>query len=435
MNMSALFRDPAFWAVALFVVPLLLRVPIAMALGCASIAVAYFWRLGIDMTSYNFFASIVKYPLLAIPFFILAGNIMDKASIADKIIVFIKELVGELTGGLAIAAIGVAVFWGAVSGSTAATVAAIGVILIPGMVQAGYDKPFATAVVSVASGLAIIIPPSITFILYSVITGVSVKTIFAAGFLPGFVIAAFLMLSAYITSKKRGYHGEPRSNGLKGVLVAAKDAFWALMTPVVILGGIYGGVFTPTEAAAVACFYGLFVGTVIYRRIGWKELYDVLLETVNATATVMIVCTTAGLYSWIGSTVGLIEKASGLLLGVSSNEYVILFMIYFILFIGGMLLDGVSMVYVFMPILMPLMKQFHWDPVWFGVMVTIMVAVGTITPPVAMNLYVGCRISGLTIEELTPPVIPLMLATLIALLVLTAFPSITLVLPRYLGFM
>lgn len=435
MNMSALFRDPAFWAVTLFVVPLLLRVPIAMALGCASIAVAYFWNLGIDMTSYNFFASIVKYPLLAIPFFILAGNIMDKASIADKIIVFIKELVGELTGGLAIAAIGVAVFWGAVSGSTAATVAAIGVILIPGMVQAGYDKPFATAVVSVASGLAIIIPPSITFILYSVITGVSVKTIFAAGFLPGFVIAAFLMVSAYITSRKRGYYGEPRSNGLKGILVAAKDAFWALMTPVVILGGIYGGVFTPTEAAAVACFYGLFVGTVIYRRIGWKELYDVLLETVNATATVMIVCTTAGLYSWIGSTVGLIEKASGLLLGVSSNEYVILFMIYFILFIGGMLLDGVSMVYVFMPILMPLMKQFHWDPVWFGVMVTIMVAVGTITPPVAMNLYVGCRISGLTIEELTPPVIPLMCATLLALVVLTAFPSITLVLPRYLGFM
>ena len=165
MTMSALFRDPALWAVILFVVPLLLRVPIAMALGCASIAVAYFWNLGIDMTSYNFFASIVKYPLLAIPFFILAGNIMDKASIADKIIVFIKELVGELTGGLAIAAIGVAVFWGAVSGSTAATVAAIGVILIPGMVQAGYDKPFATAVVSVASGLAIIIPPSITFIL------------------------------------------------------------------------------------------------------------------------------------------------------------------------------------------------------------------------------------------------------------------------------
>ncbi|MDY4031438.1 MAG: TRAP transporter large permease [Pyramidobacter sp.] len=433
--MKELFHDPAFWTVVLFVIPLLLRVPIAVSLGFASIAVAYFWDLGVDMTSYNFFASIVKYPLLAVPFFILAGNIMDKASIADKIIDFIKELVGSLTGGLAIAAIGVAVFWGAVSGSTSATVAAIGAILIPGMVQAGYDKPFATAVISVASGLAIIIPPSITFILYAVITGVSVGAIFAAGFLPGFVIAAFLMISAWFTSRKKGYRGAPRSNGVKGILIAGRKAFWALMTPVVILGGIYGGVFTPTEAASVACFYGLFVGAVIYRKIGWKELYEILIESLNSSAAVMLVCTCAGLYSWIGSTVGMIEKASGLLLGISPNQYIILFMIYFILFIGGMLLDGVSMLYVFMPILMPLMKQFNWDPVWFGVMVTTMVAIGTITPPVAMNLYVGCRISNLTIEELTPPVIPLLLATIVALIVLTFVPSITLFLPKLLGLM
>lgn len=431
--MRAFLTDPALWTVILFVVPLLLRVPIAVSLGFASIVVAWVWDLGIDMTSYNFFASIVKYPLLAVPFFILAGTIMDKASIADKIIIFIKELVGDLTGGLAIAAIGVAVFWGAVSGSTAATVAAIGVILIPGMVKAGYDKPFATATVSVASGLAIIIPPSITFILYSVITGVSVGAIFAAGFVPGFVIAGALMVSAYITSKKRGYAGEPRRNGLRGVLVAAKDAFWALMTPVVILGGIYGGVFTPTEAAAVACFYGLFVGTVVYRRITFRMLYEILVETLNATAIVMFVCTAAGLYSWVGSTVGLIEKASGLLLTVSSNQYVLLLMIYLILFVGGMLLDGVSMLYVFMPILMPIMQQFGWDPVWFGVMVTTMVAIGTITPPVAMNLYVGCRISGLTIEELSPPVMPLLLATVCGLVVLTFLPSLTLFLPRFLG--
>lgn len=431
--MHAFLTDPALWAVILFVVPLLLRVPIAVSLGFSSIVVAWIWDLGVVMTSYNYFASIVKYPLLAVPFFILAGTIMDRASIADKIIVFIKEIVGDLTGGLSIAAIGVAVFWGAVSGSTAATVAAIGVILIPGMVQAGYDKPFATATVSVASGLAIIIPPSITFIMYSVITGVSVGAIFAAGFVPGFIIAIGLMISAYITSRKRGYRGEPRRNGIKGILIAAKDACWALMTPVVILGGIYGGVFTPTEAAAVACFYGLFVGTVIYKKITLKVLYDILVETINATATVMFVCTAAGLYSWVGSTVGLIEKASGLLLSISPNQYVLLFMIYFILFIGGMLLDGVSILYVFMPILMPLMQRFGWDPIWFGVMVTIMVAIGTITPPVAMNLYVGCRISGLTIEELTPPVMPLLLATVCGLVFLTFFPSLTLFLPGVLG--
>lgn len=433
--MSALFHDAAFWTMALFLIPLLLRVPIAVSLGFATIAVTFVWDLGLDMLSYNFFASIVKYPLLAVPFFILAGNIMDKASIADKIIVFINELVGDLTGGLAIAAIGVALFWGAVSGSTSATVAAIGIILIPGMVRAGYDKAFATAVVSVGSGLAIIIPPSITFILYAVVTGVSVGAIFAAGFIPGIIIGLFMMVSAYLTSRKHGYRGAPRTNGVKGVLIAAKDAFWALMTPVVILGGIYGGVFTPTEAAAVACFYGLIVGTLIYRKIGWKDIWDILIETLNASAAVMIVCTTAGLYSWIGSTVGLIEKVSGVLLGVSSNEIIILIMIYVILFIAGMLLDGVSIVYVFVPLLIPLMKQFNWDPVWFGVMFTIMVSVGTITPPVAMNLYVGCRISGLTMEELTPPVIPLLVATLLALAFLTAFPWFTTVLPRALGLM
>ena len=282
----------------------------------------------------------------------------------------------------------------------------------------------------------VVCPPFVEF-------RIGIHTIFNMAFLVIGVIAYMIFHELIHGAFMKAFSGKKPHYGFTGLYAyAGSDAFFArkqylviAFAPVVILGGIYGGVFTPTEAAAVACFYGLFVGTVIYRRIGWKELYDVLLETVNATATVMIVCTTAGLYSWIGSTVGLIEKASGLLLGVSSNEYVILFMIYFILFIGGMLLDGVSMVYVFMPILMPLMKQFHWDPVWFGVMVTIMVAVGTITPPVAMNLYVGCRISGLTIEELTPPVIPLMLATLLALVVLTAFPSITLMLPRYLGFM
>ena len=432
--MSSLWDNAAFWALILFFVPLFLKVPVAVSLGFSAITVTYVWNLGLEMTSFNFFANIAKYPLLSIPFFIMAGNIMDKASIADKIIVFIKEIVGDFTGGLAIAAIAVAVFWGAVSGSTVATVAAIGIILIPGMVKSGYDKPFATAVISVASGLAIIIPPSITFILYAVVTGTSVGALFAGGFIPGFVIAAFLMGSAYLTSKKRGYRGERRTNGIKGVLKAGADAFWALLTPVVILGGIYGGIFTPTEAAAVACFYGLFVGTVIYHKIGWKEIYDILVETVSASAIGMTVAATAGLYSWVGSTVGLIEKSAAFLLAISPNQYVILLMIYFILFIGGMFLDGTSMVFVFVPILIPIMKQFNWNPVWFGVMVTIMVAVGTVTPPVALNLFVGCRISGLTMEELTPPVIPLLAALLLALTVLSLFPNLTLTLPRILGF-
>lgn len=432
--MSSLLENPAFWTMALFFIPLFLRIPVAVALGFSAISVAYIWNLGLPMISYNFFASIAKYPLLSIPFFIMAGNIMDKAGIADKIIIFIKSIVGDFTGGLAIAAIAVATFWGAVSGSTVATVAAIGIILIPGMVKSGYDKPFATAVISVSSGLAIIVPPSITFILYAVVTGTSVGAMFAAGFLPSIVIAAFLMLSAYLTSRKYGYRGEPRKNGIKGILKDGKDAIWALMTPVVILGGIYGGIFTPTEAAAVACFYGLFVGTVIYRKIGWKEIYYILVETVGTSAIGMTVAATAGLYSWVGSTIGLIEKAAGFLLAVSPNEYVILGMIYFILFIGGMFLDGTAMVFVFVPIFIPIIQQLNWNPVWFGVMMTIMVAVGTVTPPVALNLFVGCRISGLTMEELTPPVMPLLFSLLLALIVLSLLPSLTLFLPRLLGF-
>ena len=206
------------------------------------------------------------------------------------------------------------------------------------------------------------------------------------------------------------------------------------MTPIIILGGIYGGVFTPTEAAAVACFYGLFVGVVVYRRIGLKDIYDLLAETARSSATIMFIIASAGLFGWIGAVVGLVEKSSSILLGVSTNEYVLLFMIYLILFFGGMLLDGVSMLYIFMPILTPLMRTYNWDPVWFGVMVTIMVAIGTITPPVAVNLYVGCRISNVTMEELTPPVIPLLLATLTGLVILTMFPGLTLFLPRALGF-
>ncbi len=431
----AFFSDPAFWTVSLFIALLALRVPIAVCIGMASIAVAWFWDLGLPMISYNFFANIAKYPLLAIPYFILAGNIMSQAGIAARIITFIRLLFGHLTGGLAIATVIVAAFWGAVSGSPAATVAALGVILIPAMVDSGYDKPFAAAVVSVSSGLSSVIPPSIAFIMYGVITGVSIGALFAAGFLPGFLIALCLVVSIYLTSRKKGYRGDAAFRSKGALWPAFREAFWALLTPVIILGGIYGGVFTPTEAAAVACFYGLFVGTVVYRTLSWRQIYAILLETLQASATVMFICASAGLYSWVSSSVGLIEKVSDLLLGLSGNEYVTLFMVYAILFVGGMVLDAVSIMYVFMPLIMPVIARFGWDPIWFGVMLALLIAIGCVTPPVAVSLWVGCRISGLSIEELTPPVIPMLGFLLIALLILSLFPAISLFLPRALGLM
>lgn len=429
--MDALLHDPAFWLFTLFLVPLLFRVPIALALGFSALFVVWKWDMGVSMLSYNFFAGIAKFPLLAIPFFILAGYIMERAGIAARIVALMEALVGSMTGGLAVATVAVATFWGAVSGSGPATVAALGLILIPGMAKAGYDKAFATATVSVTSGLAIVIPPSIAFIVYGGVADVSVPALFAAGFVPGIVVAFFIMGAVLLISRKRGYKGKPRQ---QPVGKALREAFWGIMTPVVILGGIYGGVFTPTEAAAVAIFYGLFVGVFIYRTINSIEIIiEILTETAKATAIVMIVVTCAGLYSWVGSAVGLVEKCSGVLLGMSNTPWIVLLMINIILLFAGMLLDAISIYYVFLPFMLPIVSHFQWDPVWFGIMMTINLAVGQVTPPVAVNLYVGAKISGLTMEQISKEALPLIGAALLALAVITAFPSITTFVPKFLG--
>lgn len=428
---TSFFSDPAFYLLIAFIVPLILRVPIAVALGLSALGVAWYWDMGTDMLSYNFFAGIAKVPLLAIPFFILAGYIMERAGIASRIVRFVESLVGGMTGGLGIATVAVATFWGAVSGSGPATVAALGLILIPAMVKSGYDKPFAAATVAVTSGLAIVIPPSIAFIVYGGIADVSVPALFAAGFVPGAIVALFIMASVYLTSRKKGYRSAPRS---EPVLKTFKEAFWGLMAPVVILGGIYGGIFTPTEAAAVAIFYGLFVGVFIYRTINSLAIViDVLVESVKATSAIMFVVTCAGLYAWVASTVGLVERGSEVLLSLSSNPWVLLLLINVILLLAGMILDAISIYYVVLPFMLPLVSYFCWDPIWFGVMMTINLAVGQVTPPVAVNLYVGAKISDLTMEQITPPVLPMLFAAILALVVIILFPELTTFMPELLG--
>ena len=430
MNSQA-FADPAFWMLVLFLVPLLIRVPIAVSLGFAALAVVWAWDMGVNMISYIFFAGIAKFPLLAIPFFVLAGYIMERAGIAARIIELMEALVGEKTGGLAIAAVAVCTFWGAVSGSGPATVAALGLVLIPGMAKAGYDKPFAASTIAVTSGLAIVIPPSIAFIVYGGITNTSVPALFAAGFVPGLVVAGFILMAVLLISHRRGYHGVKRT---KPLLAVFKDSFWGAMTPVVILGGIYGGIFTPTEAAAIAVFYGLFVGIFIYKTIvSAKMLFEIFAESMRATAVVMIVVTCAGLFSWVASTVGLIEKGSVALLSISNNEWVIMLIINVILLLAGMLLDAISIYYVFLPFMMPIMAAFGWDPIWFGIVMTINLAIGQVTPPVAVNLYVAANISDLTIEDVSRSSLPLILAAFLALVVIILFPGLSTFMPKLLG--
>lgn len=428
---STFYSDPAFWLLALFLIPLVLRVPIALALGFSALVVAWKWHLGVDMLSYNFFAGIAKFPLLAIPFFILAGYIMERAGIASRIVALMETLTGTMTGGLAVATVAVATFWGAVSGSGPATVAALGLILIPGMVRSGYAKAFATATVSVTSGLAIVIPPSIAFIVYGGIANVSVPALFAGGFVPGIIVGLFIAIAVLTISWKRGYKGQKTSLTIGQAL---RESFWGIMTPVIILGGIYGGIFTPTEAAAVAVFYGLFVGIFIYRTIdSIKMLFEIFTVSMKATAIVMFVVTCAGLFSWVASTIGLVEKGSSLLLSLSSNEWLVLLMINIILLIAGMLLDAISIYYVFLPFMMPIMAHFHWDPVWFGIMMTVNLAVGQVTPPVAVNLYVGANISGLSMEQVSRAALPLIFASLLALIIIILFPSLSTFMPALMG--
>ena len=426
-----ILTDPAVWILGLFVIMLACRVPIAISLGLSAVFVAWNWDMGIEMLSYNVFAGIAKVPLLAIPFFILAGYIMDGAGIAARIVKLVEALVGSMTGGLAVASVAVATFWGAVSGSGPATVAALALILVPAMVRSGYDKPFAAASVSVSSGLAIVIPPSIAFIVYGGIADVSVPALFSAGIVPGMVVAAFLMGTVWYISKRRGYRGVKSD---VSVWQAFRGAFWGVLSPVVILGGIYGGVFTPTEAAAVAIFYGLFVGIFIYRTIrSVSMVMNMLIESVKATAVIMFVVTCAGLFAWVASTVGLIDRGAEVLLAMSDNPWVLLLIINVVLLAAGMLLDAVSIYYVLLPFLLPLMQHFNWDPVWFGVMMTVNLAVGQVTPPVAVNLYVGAKICNLTMEQLTPPVLPLLGAALLALVVIVLFPELSMFMPQLMG--
>jgi C4-dicarboxylate transporter DctM subunit len=315
----ALPIDPGAFLLGFFFILIFLRVPIAVALGLAGIVVNVLTQMGTTMFAPVFFANISKFSLLAIPYFILAGVLMGRSGISDKIIRLISLMVGNIRGGLAVVTVITAMFWGAVSGSGPATVAALGTILIPGMVKADYDRSFAAALMSASSGIAIIIPPSIAFVVYGVITGASISTLFLAGIIPGIVVGLCLIVAAYLISIKRNYGGQGGGN-LREVWQAFKEAFWGLFAPVIILGGIYGGVFTPTEAAAVAVFYGLFVGVVIYRTIDWQTIYRILVESCISSATVMLVVAFAGIFGWAMTALGVVEKVSQAAIAITSNE-------------------------------------------------------------------------------------------------------------------
>ncbi|TKB07603.1 TRAP transporter large permease [Desulforhopalus sp. IMCC35007] len=414
---------------------LILGVPIAIAIAVPSFLVIWGADLGTAVIAPNFFSGIAKFPLLAIPLFILAGFILERCGISQRIIRFANILVGRRRGGLAIVAIGVCVFFGGVSGSGPADSAAIGAILIPAMFAQGYSKGYSAALIAAAGSTAIIVPPSIALIVYGAITNTSVPALFAAGAIPGFLAGMSLLIPAIWIARKRGYGSEQEGEDEISLKDSFIEAFWGLLAPVIILGGLYGGIFTPTEAAVVAVFYSLFLGVVIYRTLSFKRIYEILVDASEASAIVMLIVAFAGLFSWAGSTVGILDSLAGLVMGISSNEWVVLFIINLLIFVGGMLIDAISIFYIFLPIFLPIMAHYGWDPVWFGVMMTLNLAIGQFTPPVAVNLYVTTQLADIRLEETFKAVWPMVIAMLVALVVVVIFPSLSLFIPQFFGLM
>ncbi len=424
--------DPSFWLFFAFLVLLFLGVPIAVALGAVAVFMIWHFHLGIPVVSSNFYAGIAKHPLLAIPFFILAGMILERCGVSQRLVNLAALLVGSIPGGLAIVAVLVCVFFGGVSGSGPADAAAMGAVLIPAMARKNYGKDFSAALIAAGGSTAIVVPPSIAFILYGVITTTSVPALFAAGVFPGVLAGLSLILPAYWISKRRGYVGEKRGT-FKEIVHAFKEAFWGLAAPVVILGGIYGGVFTATEAAVIAVFYGLFLGFVVYRTLSLKSFYQILVDAALSSSVVLLIVALAGLYSWAGSTLGVMEKIAASLLTLSHNPAVVLLLVNILLFIAGMLLDAISIYYVFLPILLPVMAHFGWDPLWFGVLMTLNLAIGQFTPPVAVNLYVTTNLAGIPLEKASLATLPFIAAMALALLMVALFPALSLWLPKLWG--
>ncbi len=412
-----------------FLLLMALGIPIGTCLGIAAVVTIMTFDLGIGMLGVNFSTGIASFPLLAIPFFVLAGVILEKAGLAATISHFFELLVGKMVGGLAIVSVFTCMFWGALSGSGPATTAAVGLILLAPMIRHGYDKNFAGATIANSSDLSIIIPPSIAFIIYGNITSVSVSALFVAGIIPGLITGAGTVLVAYFISRKRGYRGLDRRGTPKEILIALKDSIWAILTPVIILGGIYAGIFTPTEAAVVAVFYSLFVAVFIYRSISWRDLIRILVDASVTSSVIMFLVVFAGIFTWAASVIGIIDLAANAIIKISPNAVVMIILVNLLLLALGMILDAISISYLIMPILIPVLAAFGIDPLWYGVIFISALAIGQATPPVGVNLFTAANLIKGDVDSVAKQAIPFVIMDAIVLIILSLMPWLSMYLP------
>ena len=418
-----------------FLVCVFASVPIGFAIGLS--CVAYVLTAGTINMGYiasGLFASCDSFPLMAIPFFILSGALMEGGGLSKRLVMFFDSLVGHLTGGLAIVTVITCMFFGAISGSGPATTAAIGAIMVPTMVEKGYDKKVAMALVAASGCLGVIIPPSIPMVSYGISVNASIANMFMGGFGPGILLGLLLIFAAVRSCKKNGFTGNGEKFSWHKVGESFKDAFWAILCPVIILGGIYTGFFTPTEAAVVSVVYALIVGLFIYKELNKGNLYKKFAEAACTHGTVNIIVGTSTILGRVLTLEQVPDMVANAMISISDNKIVILLIINLLLLACGCLLETNSSILILAPILYPVVARYGVDIVHFGLIMVVNLAIGFITPPVGVNLFVACGIGKIPFAQLVKKIVPFLIVLLIGLFLITYVPAITLTIPRLLGY-
>lgn len=432
MALSALF--------GLFLLLLLAGVPIAVALGVGgAIAIALanpdtqWW--GLMAAPQNAYASIAKYPLLALPMFVLVGTLFERTGVAQRLVQLAIAICGRGHGSLGVVAVGVAMIMGGISGSGPANAAAVGGVMILAMTRAGYPPAYSASVVASAAATDILIPPSIALVVYSVLVPTaSVPALFAAGMIPGILAGCALMLTAWWLARRHGLGAGEVHLQRPAFWPALREASWGLAAPVLILGGMRAGWFTPTEAAVVAVVYGVFIGAVIYRTLGRKDIFPILRDSAEVSATILLLMALSGIFAYALNTLSLADPLMRALANSGWHEGWVLAIVLAILLLAGSLLDGVSILMIFLPLLMPLMSLYGWDPVWFGIVIIMVVAVGQITPPMAVNLLVACELAQVSMASTVRWILWFVFSFMVVTGLVALFPTVTLWLPRLLGY-
>lgn len=401
-----------------------LSLPVGIALGFATM-LTLILATNIDpiMVTQCAVAGLDSFTLMAIPFFMLAGNFMRYGGISKRLLDLADNIVGFFTGGLGAITTVTAMFFAAISGSGPATVSAVGSFMIPEMEKKGYDRGYATALSAAAGTIGVIIPPSIPFVIYGVATETSIADLFLAGFIPGILLGVAFLIYNYFVAKKRGWIGNGRRFNVKALWVSFKNAFWALLSPVIILGGIYSGFFTPTEAAAVACVYTFIIGTFVYKEIRWKEFIDCMMDTVVVAGATTFAVGMATSFSYILTLEEVPVSVSSFVLSLTDNKILILLVINLFLLVVGMFMDNICSCTILAPILLPVVASYGVNPVHFGIIMTLNLAIGFITPPYGANLFVGSAIGKIPFQRIVKWIWGFIAAAVIALMVVTYFPG------------